>query len=177
VKFVETSLAGVLLVRLEPVSDARGWFARSFCVDEFGARGLDPSVAQSSVSFNERAGTLRGMHWQAPPAAEAKLVRCTRGAIYDVALDLRADSSTRGHWFAAELTPDNHTTLFVPEGVAHGFQTLQDATELTYLISREYDPAAARGVRFDDPAFGIEWPPADTRIVSERDLSYPDFGT
>lgn len=170
-------MAGSHVVEPERIQDARGFFARTFSADEFAAHGLDARVEQCSTSFNARRGTLRGLHYQATPHAEAKLVRCTRGAIYDVAVDLRADSPTYLRWVAAELTADNGRALYVPEGCAHGFQTLADASEVLYQISSAYVPEAARGVRWDDPAFAIEWPPAPPggRTMAERDAQYPDF--
>ncbi|HEX6040824.1 dTDP-4-dehydrorhamnose 3,5-epimerase [Longimicrobium sp.] len=173
--FVPTLLDGAWVVEPEPVEDERGFFARTWCADEFRARGLDPALAQCSVSFNRRRGTLRGMHFQAAPHAEAKLVRCTRGALWDVVVDLRPGSPTFTRWFGVELTADNHRALYVPQGFAHGFQTLADDTEVFYQISVPYAPGAGRGVRWDDPAFGIRWPHADARILSDRDRAYPDF--
>jgi dTDP-4-dehydrorhamnose 3,5-epimerase len=175
VLFTETELAGAWVVAPEPLSDVRGFFARTFDADEFARRGLRSVFPQCSVSYNARAGTLRGMHFQAPPHEEAKLVRCTAGAIFDVILDLRPGSATRGRWVGVELSAENRRALYVPEGFAHGFQTLADATEVFYQISADFAPAAARGVRWDDPAFGIEWPAADVRIISDRDRAYPDF--
>jgi dTDP-4-dehydrorhamnose 3,5-epimerase len=163
------------LVDLEPIEDERGMFARSWCPNEFSRQGLDPRLAACNVSFNRAAGTLRGMHYQAPPHEEAKLVRCTAGAIYDVVVDLRASSPTYCRWFAAELTAHNRTALYAPPGCAHGFQTLQAESEVLYLISTPYVPEAARGVRWDDRAFGIEWPPASSRVISKRDRAYADF--
>jgi dTDP-4-dehydrorhamnose 3,5-epimerase len=177
VRFHETPVAGALVVESERIEDERGYFARTFSSEEFAARGLDVRVDQCSTSFNLKAGTLRGLHYQAAPHGEAKLVRCTRGAIYDVALDLRSDSPTHLRWFGVELSADNGRALFVPDGCAHGFQALVDATEVLYQISTPYVPAAARGVRWDDPAFEIEWPPAppEGRTMSVRDATYPDF--
>jgi dTDP-4-dehydrorhamnose 3,5-epimerase len=176
VRLRETPVAGVHLVEPERIEDERGFFARTFAADEFAARGLDARVAQCSTSFNAKCGTLRGLHYQAAPHGEAKLVRCTRGAIYDVAVDLRPDSPSYRRWTGAELSADNGRALFIPAGCAHGFQTLVDASEVLYQISTAYVPEAARGVRWDDPAFGIAWPPAPAhgRILSERDASYPD---
>jgi dTDP-4-dehydrorhamnose 3,5-epimerase len=174
VRFSETPVVGALLVEPDLIQDERGFFARTFSSEEFAERGLDARVDQCSISFNTRAGTLRGLHYQEAPHGEAKLVRCTRGAIYDVALDLRPDSPTYLRWAAAELSADNGRALFIPEGCAHGFQSLLDATEVLYQISTPYVPSAARGVRWDDPAFGIEWPPAERRLISERDRSWPD---
>jgi dTDP-4-dehydrorhamnose 3,5-epimerase len=173
--FTETSLEGVFLVEVEPIVDGRGSFARTFSADEFAARGLDARVTQCSVSHNERAGTLRGLHYQVEPHAEAKLVRCTRGAIFDVAVDLRRGSPTYCRWYAVELTPTNGRMLYVPVGCAHGFQSVVDDSEVSYQISAAYSPEHARGVRWDDPVFGIEWPHAPERTISERDRSYPDF--
>ena len=162
---------------LEPIGDERGWFARTFDAEVFAAHGLDPSVVQCNVSYNARAGTLRGMHFQRDPHGEDKLVRCQRGALFDVIVDLRPGSVTRGEWFGVELTPDNHRSLFIPKGFAHGFQTLADDTEVHYQMSTPYVPGAGDGVRWDDPAFGIDWPdaPPGGRIISDRDAAYPDF--
>jgi len=167
----------VFVVALEPIGDERGWFARTFDRELFRAHGIDDAVVQCNVSANARAGTLRGMHWQEAPHGEGKLVRCQRGALYDVALDLRRDSSTYLQWFAAELTPANGRSLFIAAGVAHGFQTLADDTEVHYQMTAPYVADAARGVRWDDPAFGIAWPeaPPGGRVIAERDRSYPDF--
>jgi dTDP-4-dehydrorhamnose 3,5-epimerase len=170
--FRETSLAGVWIVEPEPLADARGFFARTWCRREFEARGLDPALAQCSVSVTKRRGTVRGMHVQLPPHGEAKLVRCTRGAIHDVALDARRGSPTFGRWVAAELTADNHRMLYVPEGVAHGFQTLTDDAEVFYQISEFHHPESERGIRWDDTAVGIVWPVADV-TVSPRDAGLP----
>jgi dTDP-4-dehydrorhamnose 3,5-epimerase len=177
VRFRETEVAGVFVVDPERHEDERGYFARTFAIDEFAARGLDTRVDQCSTSFNARAGTLRGLHYQAAPHGEAKLVRCTRGAIFDVAVDLRAGSPTYLRWSAAELSADNGRALFVPEGCAHGFQTLLDDSEVSYQISTPFVPDAGRGVRWDDPAFAIAWPPAPPhgRTMSRRDAEYPDF--
>jgi dTDP-4-dehydrorhamnose 3,5-epimerase len=171
-RFLDTPLAGVRIVEPERKHDERGFFARLWCRDELSACGLCPELAQSSVSYNRRRGTVRGMHWQAEPFAEAKLVRCTRGAIQDVALDLRAGSATFGRWFAAELSADNHRQLYIPEGCAHGFQTLTDDAEVLYLISVPFHPELSRGVRWDDPAFNIEWP-LPVSVIAERDRTYP----
>ena len=175
--FHETEVAGCYVVELERMTDERGSFARTFAAADFAARGLDDRVAECSTSFNAKAGTLRGMHYQAAPHGEAKLVRCTRGAIYDVALDLRPGSETYLRWAGVELSADDGRALFVPDGCAHGFQTLVDGAEILYQISVPYEPAAARGVRWDDPAFGIAWPPAPAggRTISPRDAGYPDF--
>ena len=158
----------------EPRADARGFFLRTFCAGEFAAAGLDPAVAQCSLSFNSRRGTLRGMHYQAAPHAEAKLIRCVRGGIYDVIIDLRPASVTFRRHFAVELTCDNRRALYVPRGCAHGFQTLEDDTEVWYQMSVPHVPEASRGVRWDDPAFGITWPIASP-VLHPRDAAYPDF--
>jgi dTDP-4-dehydrorhamnose 3,5-epimerase len=178
-RFVETELPGVWVIELEPVADDRGWFARMFDAGEFEARGLDATVVQCNASFNARAGTLRGMHYQEEPHGEPKLVRCTRGAIFDVAVDLRPESPAFRRWHAVDLTADNNLLFYLPRGVAHGFQTLADGSEVLYLMGHEYIQESARGVRWDDPAFGIAWPelPVGERIMSARDQSYPDFST
>jgi dTDP-4-dehydrorhamnose 3,5-epimerase len=172
--FTETNLKSSFLIEPEPCADERGFFARTWCQREFEAHGLQIRWVQCNVSFNKTKGTLRGMHYQVAPYAEAKLVRCTRGAIYDVIIDLRYDSPTFKQWLAVKLTADNRQMLFIPEGFAHGFQTLEDDTEVFYQMSEFYAPDYAKGVRWDDPAFDISWP-ADERIISERDRSYPDF--
>ena len=173
-RFTPTSLEGVLIVELEPHADERGFFARSFCVDEFAARGLRTDVLQCNVSFNRRRGTLRGMHFQVAPRAEAKLVRCTRGALLDVVVDLRPASPTYCRWVGVELGGEAapHRALYVPEGFAHGFQTLEDDTEVFYQMFERFSAEHARGVRWDDPAFGIRWPLPDP-ILSDKDRSYP----
>lgn len=175
--FQETSLAGAFLVDLKRLEDERGFFARSFCQDEFEAHGLNPCVAQCNVSFNKHAGTLRGMHFQLAPHAEAKLVRCTMGAVYDVIVDLRADSPTFRQWVGVALSAENRRAIYIPEGFAHGAQTLADNSELFYQMSTAYHGPSASGVRWDDPAFGIQWPdpPATGRIIVERDRNWPDF--
>jgi dTDP-4-dehydrorhamnose 3,5-epimerase len=172
--FRETAIAGAFVVVPERQLDHRGSFARVWCAREFEEHGLDVIVAQSSLSSNQRKGTLRGMHYTVPPHSETKVVRCVRGAIYDVLLDLRATSPSFLRWCAETLTADNGLALYVPKGVAHGFQTLVDGVDVLYQMSEFYDPACARGVRWDDPAFGIEWPHGE-RILSERDLGYPNF--
>jgi dTDP-4-dehydrorhamnose 3,5-epimerase len=175
-KFSQTPLPGVWLVELDRLEDERGWFARTFDREELRSRGMNPEIVQCNVSYNARRDTLRGMHYQADPHGESKLVRCVRGAIFDVALDLRADSPAYRRWHGAELTAANGAALYIPAGLAHGFQTLSDDCEVLYLMGHRYAPEAARGVRYDDPAFAIEWPvPRGERIVSERDASYPDF--
>jgi len=172
-RFEAAKVTGAFLIEPEPITDERGFFARIWCRDEFAAHGLNPTLAQANVSFNHRKGTLRGMHYQAAPHQEAKLVRCTRGAIWDVVLDLRPDSSTYRAWTGAELSDANRAMLYVPEGCAHGFLTLTDAAEVAYQMSVPYAPEAARGVRYDDPAFGIEWP-GEVVVINQRDASYPD---
>lgn len=172
--FKETRLKGAFLVEPEKQGDERGFFARSWDQEVFQSRGLNPRVVQCNVSFNRKKGTLRGMHYQAKPHEEAKLVRCTRGAAYDVAIDLRPDSPTFKRWAGIEMTSDNHLMFYIPEGFAHGFVTLEDHTELFYQMSHAHVPASARGVRYDDPAFGIRWPVA-IDVISERDETYPDF--
>jgi dTDP-4-dehydrorhamnose 3,5-epimerase len=174
VKFTPTEIPGAFLVDIEPIEDQRGFFARTWCREEFSQRGLNPHLAQSSVSFNWSQGTLRGMHYQVTPHQEAKLVRCTMGTIYDVIVDLRPDSPTLRRWMGIDLSAVNRRMLFIPEGLAHGFITLQDDTEVLYQMSCAYHAASARGVRWDDPAFGIRWPTAP-KLISERDRTYPDF--
>jgi dTDP-4-dehydrorhamnose 3,5-epimerase len=172
--FTPTPLPDVWLIDLEPRLDERGSFARAFCAREFAARGLCDRFVQASVAFNDAAGTLRGLHWQAPPHEEAKLVRCTRGAAFDAVVDLRPGSPAFKRHLTVVLAGDGRRQLYVPPGCAHGYLTLEPATELTYQMSAFHEPAAARGVRFDDPAFAIAWP-APVRVVSERDRGYPDF--
>jgi dTDP-4-dehydrorhamnose 3,5-epimerase len=169
-----TPLPGAFVVEPERIADDRGFFARMFCASDFARAGLDAEVSQSSVSFNAATGTLRGLHFQQAPYAESKLVRCTQGAIYDVIVDLRPSSATFKSWFGVELSADNRLSVFVPKGLAHGFQTLVDSTEVYYQISVAYHSLAASGVRWNDPAFGIKWPQVP-RVISKRDSSYPDF--
>lgn len=172
-RFKPTKLAGAFVIEIDRQEDERGFFARTFCRREFEEHGLNPCVAQCSVSFNRKRGTLRGMHYQAPPHEECKLVRCTRGAIYDVIVDLRRHSPSYQRWFGIELSSDNRLMLYIPEGVAHGFETLTDDSEVFYEISEFYDAECSRGVRWDDPVFAIKWPLAPS-VVSERDRNYPD---
>jgi dTDP-4-dehydrorhamnose 3,5-epimerase len=172
-KITQLPLGGAHLVELEPVTDERGFFARTWCAEEFHTYGLNSSLAQCSISYNKCRGTLRGLHYQAEPHAEVKLVRCTAGAIYDVILDLRPASDTYRRWFAVELTATNRKTLYIPEGLAHGFQTLVDDAEVLYQMSVNYHLESSRGVRWNDPLFGIEWPVHDPTI-SQRDRSFPD---
>lgn len=171
----ETKLPGVFEIDLEPLPDERGFFARAWCRKEFEARGLNPMLVQCNVSFNTKRGTLRGMHYQVPPSAESKIVRCTKGAIYDVVVDLRPDSPTYRDWIAAVLTATNRRMIYVPEGCGHGFLTLEDETEVFYQMSEFYSPESARGVRWNDPAFRIAWP-EEVQVISERDRTYPNFG-
>lgn len=173
-KFIDTSLPGTYLIEPERLEDERGFFARTFCRDEFAARGLRQVHVQCSISFNARRGTLRGMHFQLPPRPEAKLVSCTRGTIYDVVIDLRETSPTCRQWFATELGAENRRMLYIPEGCAHGFQTLEDNCEVHYRISEMHDPDLARGVRWNDPAFAVRWP-IDLPILSLRDANFPDY--
>jgi dTDP-4-dehydrorhamnose 3,5-epimerase len=172
-RFTEAKVAGCFLIEPELIADQRGFFARSWCREEFQAHGLNPSLAQCSISFSRRRGTLRGLHYQAAPHEEAKLVRCTQGAIWDVALDLRPGSPTYRAWSGAELSAANRAMLYIPEGCAHGQLTLTADAEVFYQISTPFAPAAARGVRFDDPAFGTEWP-GEVVVINDRDRSYPD---
>ena len=172
--FRGTKLDGVWVIEPTRVEDDRGFFARTWCQLEFEQRRLNPRLVQCSISYNRRKGTLRGMHFQAAPHQEAKLVRCTRGASFNVVVDLRPESTTFAQWFGTELTGDNHRMLYIPEGVAHGFQTLEDETELFYQMSEVYHPESARGVRWDDPAFAILWP-LPPAIMSEKDRGFPLF--
>lgn len=173
--FTETKLKGAYVIEPERLEDERGFFARTFSREEFEAHGLNPNLVQHSISFNKKEGTLRGMHYQVKPYEEAKLVRCTMGSIYDVILDLRPDSPTFKKWMAVELTANNRRMLFIPEGLSHGFQTLDDNTEVFYQMTRAYHPESARGVRWNDPRFGIQWPEVQDRIISEKDLNHADF--
>jgi dTDP-4-dehydrorhamnose 3,5-epimerase len=173
-KFTETSLKGAYLIQPELVEDERGFFARSWCEREFRTNGLEPRIVQCNISYNRGKGTLRGMHYQAPPSEEDKLVRCTRGAIHDVIIDLRYGSKSFGKHFGAALTAENRTMLFIPKGFAHGFLSLVDDTEVLYQMSEFYSPDHARGIRWNDPVFGIEWP-GEVRVLSGKDRSYPDF--
>ena len=175
-KFTEAKLQGVFIIDIERFEDERGFFARAFCQKEFEAYGLNPRVTQCNISFNKKKGTLRGMHYQVAPYEEAKLVRCTRGAIYDVVIDLRSDSPTFKRWTAVELTAENRKMLYVPEGFAHGFQALEDNTEVFYQMSGFYHSESERELRWNDPAFGIEWPIANPTI-SNKDQSCKLWGT
>ena len=171
--FLQTELMGACIVELEKLEDERGYFARSWCQREFEAQGLDTRLVQCNISMNRKSGTLRGMHFQVPPFAEAKLVRCTRGALFDVIIDLRPDSPSFLKWIGVELTVDNGKMMYIPKGFAHGFLTLEDDTEIFYQMSEFYAPECARGVRWDDPLFGIRWP-RNVTVISDRDATYPD---
>lgn len=173
--FTETKLEGAFVVEIERIEDERGFFARAWCEKEFEAHGLNVRWVQANLAFSERRGTLRGLHYQIAPYEEAKLMRCTSGAIYDVIVDLRPDSPTYTQWLGIELTADNHKALYVPKGFAHGYQILMDDTETFYPVSQFYSPGFERGIRWDDPAFGIEWPEVGTRIISDKDRSWPDY--
>jgi len=174
--FRETPLAGAWVLEPERLADERGFFARTYCRRDFEARGLDPAIAQCSVSFNHRRGTLRGLHFQTAPHEEVKLVRVTRGAVWDVIVDLRPGSPTLRRHFAVVLSAENRHELYIPQGMAHGFQTLEDAAEVFYQISEFHAPGAARGYRWDDPAFAIPWPEPVT-VISEKDLNLPLFSS
>ncbi len=175
-RFTELELAGAYAVEIDAQSDERGFFARTYCARELQEAGLETRVAQSSVSFNLRRGTVRGMHYQVSPHEETKTVRCTAGSIFDVIVDMRAGSPTYAKWIGMELTATNHLMLYVPAGFAHGFQTLADHTEVLYQISVEYSPSAGRGVCWNDPSIGIRWPMIDGVTISARDASYPGLG-
>jgi dTDP-4-dehydrorhamnose 3,5-epimerase len=172
--FQPTKLQDAYLIAVEPVEDERGFFARLWCRQEFAAHGLDTKLVQCNLSFNKVRGTLRGMHYQLPPAAETKLVRCIQGAIYDVAIDLRPESPTYRQWTAVTLSAENHLAFYIPQGFAHGFQSLTDETEIFYQMSAVYAPDYARGLRWNDPAFGIDWPLPVT-VMSAKDQGYSDF--
>jgi dTDP-4-dehydrorhamnose 3,5-epimerase len=175
-RFTPAALDGVVIVDIEPREDARGYFARTFCADEFARAGLPTAFAQCSTSFNRRRGTLRGLHYQAEPRPEGKLVRCVRGSAFDVAVDIRPGSPTRRRWIGTELSAHNARALWIPPGFAHGFVTLTDDTELLYQITEAYRPELARGLRWNDPAFAIDWPVGEP-ILSERDANHPWFAT
>lgn len=173
-KFIKTRLGDAFIVEPDEMADERGFFARSWCQREFELIGIHKRPVQSNISFNKKRGTLRGLHYQADPYGEAKLIRCTMGAIYDVIVDLRSDSTTYLQWISVELTQKNGRLLFVPVGFAHGFMTLRDNTEIFYQMSQFYMPEYSRGVRWDDPLFGIRWP-MKVSVISEKDELYPDF--
>jgi dTDP-4-dehydrorhamnose 3,5-epimerase len=172
-RFTQLDLAGAYLIDVEPHADDRGFFARTFCTREFLDHGMDATIAQCSSSFNLRRGTLRGMHYQAMPHEETKVVRCTSGKIFDVIVDLRPGSTTYGRWHGVELTSENHRMLYVPAGFAHGFQTLEDNSEVFYQISVDYVPSAARGIRWNEPSLAIKWPITQGITISERDAALP----
>ncbi len=172
-RFLPTAIAGAYLVEPERHEDERGYFARVWSARELAQHGLEPRLAHCSVSFNRVSGTLRGLHYQVPPFAEAKLIRCTRGALYDVAVDLRPESPSFRKWIGLELAPDHGRAIYIPHGCAHGFLTLADATEITYHISAEYSPPHARGMRWNDPFVGVAWPRPVT-VIAPRDRDYPD---
>ncbi|HEX2593233.1 MAG TPA: dTDP-4-dehydrorhamnose 3,5-epimerase [Rhizomicrobium sp.] len=176
-RFEETPVSGAFLVVPEPIEDNRGFFARSFCAEAFAVRGFCTSFPQASISYNKTRGTLRGMHFQKQPHGEVKLIRCTAGAVFDVLLDLRRESPTYKRWFSIELSAANYRQLYVPEGVAHGFQTLRDGSEMSYHISTAYVPEAQVGLRWNDESVGIAWPLPHQAIISERDRALPDFAT
>lgn len=173
-KFIETRLKGAYIIELEPIEDERGFFARSWCRKEFAEHGLNPNLVQCNISFNRKKGTVRGMHYQVKPYEEAKLVRCTRGAIYDVIIDLRSESPTFKQWVSVELSAGNCKMLYIPEGFAHGFQTLEDDTEVFYQMAEFYHPESARGLRWNDQAFAIKWLLPEL-VISKQDRNYPDF--
>lgn len=178
--FKETELKGVSIIELEPIEDDRGFFARSFCQKDFRRHGINMAIVQSNISYNKEKGTLRGMHYQSAPHEEAKLVSCMRGAIYDVIIDIRRNSSTYCRWVAVELSATSpqlaasHRMIYIPEGLAHGFLTLMDNTEVFYQMSEFHAPEYARGIRWNDPAFKIQWP-ADVQVISGKDRNYPNF--
>ncbi|MEW6183467.1 MAG: dTDP-4-dehydrorhamnose 3,5-epimerase [Bacillota bacterium] len=173
-RFKETPLKGAYIVELEPIRDERGFFARSFCQKEFSEHGLNSEIVQCNISSNKRKGTIRGMHYQESPHEEIKIVTCIKGSIYDVIIDLRPDSPTYCKWFASELSATDFKMLYVPKGFAHGFQTLEDDSIVFYQMSELYHPECARGVRWDDPAFKIDWA-TSVRVISDKDKHYPDF--
>lgn len=173
-EFVETKLKGAFVVRFKKITDDRGYFARAWCHEEFGQHGLNPKMVQLNTGFSHKKGTLRGMHFQKAPHAEAKFIRCTRGAIYDVIIDLRKESPTFRQWIGAELNADDAAMLYAPEGFAHGYQTLTDDAEMYYLTSAAYAAGAAAGVRYNDPGFGIDWP-LPVSVISGPDQKWPDF--
>ncbi len=172
--FIEAKLKGTFIIEPERLDDERGFFARTFCQKEFEDKGLNPKVAQCNISFNRKRGTLRGMHYQVAPHEEAKIIHCTKGAIYDVTIDLNPGSPTFKQWLSVELTAENRRMLYVPEGFAHGFQTIDDNTEVFYQMSEFYHPECGRGIRWDDPAFGVKWP-IEKKIISAKDCAYRYF--
>lgn len=175
--FTETKLRGAFIIETEPIRDSRGFFARAWCKKEFEEHGLKSSLVQANITFSREKGTLRGMHYQAAPYQEAKVVRCITGAVFDVIIDLRQDSPTYREWIGTELTEDNCRMLYVPEDFAHGYQTLADNTAVFYQVSQFYCPQSERGIRWNDPALGITWPPAQHLVISEKDKKWPDILT
>jgi dTDP-4-dehydrorhamnose 3,5-epimerase len=173
--FTETKLKGAYIIEPERLEDNRGFFARAWCKNEFDDHGLNPHFVQINLSFNKSRGTIRGLHYQTRPNEEAKLIRCIRGAIYDVIIDLRPNSPTYLEWIGEELTADNRKMLYVPENFAHGYQSLKDNTEVFYPVSQFYSPESVKGLRWNDPTFGIKWPEADNLIISEQDKKWPDY--
>jgi dTDP-4-dehydrorhamnose 3,5-epimerase len=173
--FTETKLPGPFIIELEKFTDERGFFARAWCQDEFKAEGLQTTWAQANIGFSKKRGTLRGLHYQVAPYQEVKLMRCIRGAIYDVIVDLRPESPTYKQWLGVELSADNRQMLYIPAGFAHGYQALLDGSETFYQVSQAYTPGAEQGVRWDDPAFGIDWPIRENVILSDKDKSWPDY--
>lgn len=171
-KFTETKLSGAYVIDIEPIEDERGFFARSWCQNEFSKYGLCSDLVQCNISFNKRAGTLRGMHYQVPPFDEEKIVRCSQGAIFDVIVDLRENSPTWKKWLGIELNSENRRMLYIPKGFAHGFLTLEDNSEVFYQMSQFYHPECARGMRWDDPTVGIQWPLTHQIIISQRDSEF-----
>ena len=174
-KFIPTKIEGVYIIDIEPMEDERGFFARSWCADELRAQGLVSNLVQCSVSFNKKRGTIRGMHYQAAPHEETKIVRCTAGSIYDVIVDMRHESATFKQWLSVELSAENRRMIYVPPGFAHGFQSLVDNTEVFYMVSEFYRPESSLSVRWNDPQFAIEWPHEEHRVISLRDRNYLDF--
>ena len=173
--FIKTKLKGVFIIELEKHEDERGYFARAWCKKEFEVHGLNPNIVQANIAFSMQKGTLRGMHYQIGPYQEAKLVRCIRGAVFDVIIDLRPNSITYCKWLGVELSSENHTMLYVPEGFAHGYQTLENNTEVFYMVSQFYAPNSERGVRWDDPVFDIEWQETSDLVISEKDKNWPAY--
>ena len=174
-KIIETPLAGAFELEIQPIEDERGFFARGFCARELAEAGMNPQIAQANISYNKQRGILRGLHYQLAPHAEAKLVRCTKGAIWDVIVDMRSDSDTFKQWHAAELTAERHNMLYVPEGFAHGYLVLEDHTELFYSASAFYAPGAEKGLRWNDPTLAIDWPMKENLLISDKDQQWPDF--
>ena len=172
-KFIESALNGAYVIEVELIHDSRGFFARSWCKQEFIDQNLNPNLVQSNISFNSKKGTLRGMHYQEKPHEEAKLVRCTKGAIYDVIIDIRPDSATFKKWLGVELNAENRKLLYIPEGFAHGYQTLEDDTEVFYQVSASYHPESSKGIRWDDPTLAIDWLLTDNLTMSDRDQQWP----